>query len=446
MPDTILKRWNGSAFEELYPKTTVGQISASGTPGSTTFLRGDGQWQIPATQPHTHLSADITDLKSNLKFLYIYGKAQSAITKGQAVQFAGVQGDHILMKPAVPSEINTNPDYFIGLAESTLATNDFGYILTQGELVNVNTSTYTAGNILWFASAGSTAGALTATEPTGLNSRIQVASVNKVNATEGIMFVRVNFVGTEIEDIVASGTASNTTFLRGDGQWVTPAGGGSVTGTGTTNLLTYWTGTSSIGSLATTTYPTLTELSYVKGVTSALQTQINGKAATSHTHGNITNAGAIGSTAGLVAVTTTSGVLTTEAKFTNVYTNTTPLTISSGGTQTITFSASASTTNVGFTGNPGTLLRIIWGTNTSTDLVTYVTVKPFSGGDSLTYISQPLDVISGNDFDALLYIRANATGAYSGTSWIVGGGKQRSPTGTDSNVTMYLRSIDRVNF
>jgi hypothetical protein len=223
MPDTILKRWNGTAFEEIYPKTTVGQISASGTPGSTTFLRGDGQWQIPATQPHTHLSADITDLKSNLKFLYIYGKAQSAITKGQAVQFAGVQGDHILMKPAVPSEINANPDYFIGLAESTLATNAFGYVLTQGELVNVNTSTYSEGAILWFASAGSTAGALTATEPTNSNARIQVASVNKVNETEGILFVRVNFVGTEIEDIVATGTPSSSTFLRGDGQWATPA-------------------------------------------------------------------------------------------------------------------------------------------------------------------------------------------------------------------------------
>jgi hypothetical protein len=54
MPDTILKRWNGSSFEELYPKTTVGQISASGTLSSSTFLRGDGQWQTPATQSHTH--------------------------------------------------------------------------------------------------------------------------------------------------------------------------------------------------------------------------------------------------------------------------------------------------------------------------------------------------------------------------------------------------------
>jgi hypothetical protein len=38
-----------------------------------------------------------------------------------------------------------------------------------------------------------------------------------------------------------------------------------------------------------------------------------GTAATSHTHGNITNAGAIGSTADLAVVTTTSGVLTTRS-------------------------------------------------------------------------------------------------------------------------------------
>jgi hypothetical protein len=48
-------------------------------------------------------------------------------------------------------------------------------------------------------------------------------------------------------------------------------------GTGTTNQLTYWSGTNTLGSLSTTTYPSLTELSYVKGVTSSIQTQITNK-------------------------------------------------------------------------------------------------------------------------------------------------------------------------
>tara|TARA_R110000868_G_scaffold158316_2_gene386305 strand:+ start:2230 stop:5232 length:3003 start_codon:yes stop_codon:yes gene_type:complete len=53
-----------------------------------------------------------------------------------------------------------------------------------------------------------------------------------------------------------------------------------VTGTGTINELTYWTSSSAIGSLTTATYPSLTELSYVKGVTSAIQTQLNAKQGT----------------------------------------------------------------------------------------------------------------------------------------------------------------------
>jgi hypothetical protein len=50
-----------------------------------------------------------------------------------------------------------------------------------------------------------------------------------------------------------------------------------VTGTGTTNEIAYWTSSSSIGSLNTATYPSLTELSYIKGVTSSIQTQFSGK-------------------------------------------------------------------------------------------------------------------------------------------------------------------------
>lgn len=58
------------------------------------------------------------------------------------------------------------------------------------------------------------------------------------------------------------------------------ASGGSITGSGTTNELTYWTSSSAIGALPVATYPSLTELSYGKGVTSAIQTQLNNKQAT----------------------------------------------------------------------------------------------------------------------------------------------------------------------
>jgi hypothetical protein len=51
----------------------------------------------------------------------------------------------------------------------------------------------------------------------------------------------------------------------------------AITGVGTANEIAYFTGGQVIASLAVATYPSLTELSYVKGVTSAIQTQLNNK-------------------------------------------------------------------------------------------------------------------------------------------------------------------------
>lgn len=51
----------------------------------------------------------------------------------------------------------------------------------------------------------------------------------------------------------------------------------AITGSGTTNEIAYFSGGTVIGSLSTSTYPSLTELSYVKGATSSIQTQITGK-------------------------------------------------------------------------------------------------------------------------------------------------------------------------
>jgi hypothetical protein len=53
-----------------------------------------------------------------------------------------------------------------------------------------------------------------------------------------------------------------------------------ITGTGTINELAYFNSATSIASLAVAAYPSLTELAYVKGVTSAIQTQLNAKAST----------------------------------------------------------------------------------------------------------------------------------------------------------------------
>lgn len=67
-----------------------------------------------------------------------------------------------------------------------------------------------------------------------------------------------------------TGTLSDQTDLQ-------TALNAKVDGSGTTNEIPYWVDSNTLGSLTTATYPSLTELSYGKGVTSSIQTQLNSK-------------------------------------------------------------------------------------------------------------------------------------------------------------------------
>ena len=79
--------------------------------------------------------------------------------------------------------------------------------------------------------------------------------------------------------IIYYNAQSNKFRVYANGAWsdLGAGGGGSLSGSGTTNQIAYWTGASALGSLTTATYPSLTELSYVKGVSSAIQTQFSAK-------------------------------------------------------------------------------------------------------------------------------------------------------------------------
>jgi hypothetical protein len=122
--------------------------------------------------------------------MHIYGKASGAISNGQAVMFAGSQGDHLLISVADAATINANPEYFIGVATQDFANNEFGYVTVFGKVRNIDTTAYTLGSVLYYDSTTATDGALTPTIPSAPNAKIIVAAVVRVHATQGILMVR----------------------------------------------------------------------------------------------------------------------------------------------------------------------------------------------------------------------------------------------------------------
>ena len=75
---------------------------------------------------------------------------------------------------------------------------------------------------------------------------------------------------------LAAGTSGQ--FLKTQGAAANPVWAASGGVSGTINEIAYFDSATSIASLAVATYPSLTELSYVKGVTSSIQTQLGTKA------------------------------------------------------------------------------------------------------------------------------------------------------------------------
>ena len=127
--------------------------------------------------------------------LHYYGKASVNITNGQAIQFAGVEGDHILVKPAVQSEINANPQYIIGIATQNITAGNFGYITKFGYVHGINTTDLgTSGTVLYYDSNGTTPGALTSTKPVAPKVQIEMAAVVKAStggSSNGRLLIRI---------------------------------------------------------------------------------------------------------------------------------------------------------------------------------------------------------------------------------------------------------------
>lgn len=156
--------------------------------------------------------AQIEDLKSGTTLkTNFYGKADEAITKGDFIMFGGAQGDHILFKKADVNSVGFIPEYIIGVAESTMAQGDFGYVRWFGQVDGLQ-NTPAAGTLLW---VGQTPGVYTTTEPT-VGSRILMAVIEKAstgNAANGIMLVRPTIGNSHDFNIV---NAEDGQFLRYD--------------------------------------------------------------------------------------------------------------------------------------------------------------------------------------------------------------------------------------
>lgn len=196
--------------------------------GSMTFLTGS----TPATIDVAQIAWNSIDGTFDMGLLNgvtlqvgqemnFFGKASGAISNGDAVMFAGSEGDHLLMAKADQATINTNPEYFIGVATQDFTNNQFGYITVLGKVRGLNTLLYSQGAVLYFDSQGSIAGALTTTKPIAPFAKIEVAAVVRSHNTEGILMVRPHVMPKleDIQDVGITNATEGDLLVRNSNTW-----------------------------------------------------------------------------------------------------------------------------------------------------------------------------------------------------------------------------------
>ena len=156
----------------------------------------------------------------NQMFAFVTNVDTVTINKGDVVYAFGASGDRMSVKRANNTSDLTSAKT-IGLVFSTsIAVNGTGFIITQGVIEGLNLGAYTAGDTLYLSS---TAGQFTATKPYAPEHLVYVGIVERANAGNGQIYVRVQngYELNELHDVQAQSPADNSIIMfdSSDSQW-----------------------------------------------------------------------------------------------------------------------------------------------------------------------------------------------------------------------------------
>ena len=214
----------------------------------------------------------------------------STLSKGQIVYLSGATGNrpNALLAQA-NSEATSSKT--IGMVMADILNNTDGQIAVNGTLHDIDTSSFTAGDSLWLSAT--TAGGMVAnTPPTEPNHAVFIGYVARAHPTQGRVVLNVQN-GYELDELhgVQIISVANNDILKYNstsGLWensnALSTKQDTITGAASTITTSNLTGSrvlvSNGGGKVDVSAITTTEVGYLSGVTSDIQTQLNAKQGT----------------------------------------------------------------------------------------------------------------------------------------------------------------------
>jgi hypothetical protein len=127
----------------------------------------------------------------------VNNRTGATLNKGDVVYLSGSQGNRITVAKAIATSDPTSANTF-GIVAEQILNNASGYIITEGLITNINTSSLTADSAVYLS--GTTAGALTSTKPQAPIHGVYIGVCVKSNAGSGELFVKIRN-GQELDEL-----------------------------------------------------------------------------------------------------------------------------------------------------------------------------------------------------------------------------------------------------
>jgi hypothetical protein len=202
---------------------TADHIALNVNPSGSGFVVGATQWNNSLGSSQTLLKGGNVILKNGVDLVArIVNKVtpNTTLTKAsyQAVRVSGATGGRLSVALA-RADSDANSADTIGLVCETIAPNQEGFIITVGQLLDVNTTgslqgeTWADGDVLYLSPT--TAGRITKVKPTGAGHIVVIGYVEYAHAVNGSIYVKV-MNGWELDELhdVDISNPQNNDFLR----------------------------------------------------------------------------------------------------------------------------------------------------------------------------------------------------------------------------------------
>ncbi len=140
-------------------------------------------------------------------------KAGEPLIKGQAVYVSSADGTNMIVSKASNISESTSSKT-MGLIAESLATNGKGYLITEGLLAGLNTSTANAGDPVWLGTNGNLIFGLT-NKPSAPAHLVFIGIVTRSNNSNGEIFVKVQngFEFQELHNVAITSPANKNTIF-----------------------------------------------------------------------------------------------------------------------------------------------------------------------------------------------------------------------------------------